>query len=536
MLKYQYIVSVALASISSAFGNFAESVVSYDHGVGFATTFSGIGYTNASAALGQPNRDTSFGPVQPFNPPFDVTEIVSIGTNGSLVVRMAAPVFNSSAADFILYGSAGFIDVDYPNGRTDASASMFGDNRGRTRISVSADNVTFYTLNPALAPVADNLFATDGAGEFGLPMHAALNQSDFANRSAAEIRGLYARSAGGTAYDISWAQDSSGNPVFLPSIQYVRIEVLSGRAEIDGVAAVTGFSEGFSVAAANWAVHGNPSLFTWNTTNRALDVTWDSREPNSYFYRKLGTVLTRYDDFRFEFDLALHDMTIGVTPGQPYTFEVALGLINLRSATATNFIRGQFSGTRNIVEFDYFPAFSSFGATVASTIVSSNNMFAYGHNFPMEMTTGDLFHVRMDYTASNSTLTTTMTRNGQPFGPLEPVTLSPNFSDFRVDAFAISSYSDERADGSILARGTVDNIVMVYGEGPVTQIAGRFASGTFEARFLSRPNWSYQLEHTEDLVTWNAEGSAVAGTGGELTLSHANANAQGFYRVRAERP
>ncbi len=535
MLKYKYMIVSALASVS-AFGNFGDSVVSYDHGVGYAVSFSGIGYTNASAALGQPNRDTPFGPVEPFNPPFDVSEIVSMGTNGSLVVRMAAPISNTRATDFVIYGSAGFIDVDFPNGRTDGSASMFGDNRGTTRISVSADNVTFYTLNPSLAPVADGLFPTDGAGEFGLPVHPALTRQDFGNKSFSDIRGLYARSAGGSAYDISWAHDSSGNPVFLPSIQYVRIDVLSGRAEIDGVAAVTGFSEGFSLDPSNWSVHGNASLFSWNTNSRALDVTWDSREPNSFFYHKLGTVLTRHDDFRFEFDLTLHDIMIGVTTNRPYTFEVALGLIDLRSLMATNFFRGQLSGTRNIVEFDYFPAFSSFGATVASTVVSTNNMFAYGHNFPLEMTTGAMFHVRMDYAASNSTLTTTMTGDGEPFGPLEPITLSASFSDFRVDAFAISSYSDERADGSILAHGTVDNIVMIYPEGPMLQLKGRFASGSFEARFLSRVNWQYQLEHTEDLVSWNAVGSAVTGTGGELTLWHANANTRGFYRVQAERP
>lgn len=241
-MRAKYIAVLAFASVSPALGNFGKSVVSYDHGVGFATTFSGVGYTNASASLGQPNRDTSFGPVQPFNPPYEPTEIVSMGVGGSLLLRMDAPVLNSGAnpygLDFIIYGSAGFIDFDYPNGRTDSSASLFGDNPGTTRISISADNNTFYLLNPALAPVADRLFPTDGAGQFGLPMDPALTQSDFANRSFAEIRALYAGSAGGASYDIAWAQDSSGNAVFLDSIQYIRIDVLTGRAEIDGIAAV----------------------------------------------------------------------------------------------------------------------------------------------------------------------------------------------------------------------------------------------------------------------------------------------------------
>lgn len=296
------------------------------------------------------------------------------------------------------------------------------------------------------------------------------------------------------------------------------------------------FSEDFSAAPMNWQVHGNASLFSWNTNTGALDVTWDSREPNSFFYHKLGTVLTRHDDFRFEFDLALHDVAIGVTTNRPYTFEVALGLINLSSATAPNFFRGQLSGTRNIVEFDYFPAFSSFGATVASTIVSTNNIFAYSHNFPMEMTPRDLFHVSMEYAASNSTLTTTMTRNGQPFGPLEPTRLSANFSDFRLDTFAISSYSDERADGSILAHGSVDNIVLIYPDPPAPQIIGHFEAGIFDARFSSRTNWHYHLQHTKDLRVWNAVGESVAGTGAELALSHHNKDALGFYRICAHRP
>src|SRR5688500_19757436 len=129
MLKHVYLMSLALASIVSVLGNSADSVVSYNPGVGFATTFSGAAYTNTSAALGLPNRETSFGPVQPFNPPFDVSEILSMGTNGFIVLRMTKPVVNGSAMDFVLYGNAGFIDVDYPNGRTDAFASVFGDNR-----------------------------------------------------------------------------------------------------------------------------------------------------------------------------------------------------------------------------------------------------------------------------------------------------------------------------------------------------------------------------------------------------------------------
>src|SRR5439155_23793229 len=170
------ITSVGLLS-NRAYANFVDRVEAYNPGVGYATTFSGVPYTQSSAAVGEPNRNTSFGPVQPFNPPFDVSEIASIGKDGYMVLRFETPVQNAAGnlyeLDFIIYGSTGFVDVDYPNGRTDGSASLFGNNTGLTRVSVSADNNIFYTLNPAVAPVVDTLYPTDGGGEFGVPVNPA---------------------------------------------------------------------------------------------------------------------------------------------------------------------------------------------------------------------------------------------------------------------------------------------------------------------------------------------------------------------------
>jgi hypothetical protein len=226
-----------------ATGNFAAAVVGYSPGTGFATEFgTGLGYTNATAALGQPNVNTSFDPVTPFNPPFDRAELVSLGTNGWLVVQFLDPIFNDPGnpfgLDFIIYGSTGFIDVDYPNGLTDGLASTFGANAGQTRVSVSSDGVSFFTLDPSLAPTVDSLWPTDGAGTFGVPVNPALTSADFANKSLAQIRALYGGGAGGTAYDLAWARDGNDQPVTLTSISFVRVDVLSGRSEIDGFAAV----------------------------------------------------------------------------------------------------------------------------------------------------------------------------------------------------------------------------------------------------------------------------------------------------------
>jgi hypothetical protein len=103
---------------------------------------------------------------------------------------------------------------------------------------VSQDNIVFFQLDPVRAPGVDTLYPTDGQGQFGLPVNPLLGPPDFADKTAAEIRALYAGSAGGTAYDLAWARDDAGLPVSLADVRYVRIDLLSGRAEIDGFAVV----------------------------------------------------------------------------------------------------------------------------------------------------------------------------------------------------------------------------------------------------------------------------------------------------------
>jgi len=298
-----------------------------------------------------------------------------------------------------------------------------------------------------------------------------------------------------------------------------------------------------------WKVFGDASLFQWNRTNENVEVTWDSSRTNSYFWLPLGTILSRGDDFSIAFDLRLRDIAIGTTTNKSYTFEIAAGLLRMTNATATNFFRGagQSSlGPRNLVEFDYFPD-SGFGATFSPTVVTTNKVITFSDNHPLEMTAGDLFHIVMSFTASNRTLRTIVTKNGAPFGlpptnAIRDLVLTAS-QDFRVDAVAIMSYSDAVQVGSptywgsVLAHGTLDNLVVTVPDPPVQVFTLVKSNATVRAQFATRTNWLYTLERTRDFTAWAAVSSTNDGTGAVMTLVDTNASVpNGYYRVRAIKP
>jgi hypothetical protein len=293
-----------------------------------------------------------------------------------------------------------------------------------------------------------------------------------------------------------------------------------------------------------WRTFGDGSLFHWNATNQNLEVTWDSSRTNSLFYRSLRTVLTKADDFSFGFDLRLRDIAIGVNTNKPYTFEIAIGLCRFRSITNANFFRGAGTspafGPRNLVEFNYFPD-SGFGATVASTVVSSNNTIRFSERHPLELTVNDLFRVEIVYTASNQVLRTAITRNGVTFGPIPNLSLV-TLPDFRVDTFAFISYSDALQSppqfaGSILAHGAVDNVHWTVPDPPLIAFTGGFRRNFFRAEFAAKSNWLYSLEVTPNLRDWYLTAATVAVSNGPMALEESEVSPNhGFYRVIADRP
>ncbi len=300
------------------------------------------------------------------------------------------------------------------------------------------------------------------------------------------------------------------------------------------------FLEEFTTAPApeNWRIHGDSDLFQWNPAGH-LDVTWDSSRTNSYFFHPLGTILAKDDDFTLAFDLTLRSVQAGHREGKPGTFELAIGFINQADATRTNFFRGKGTGTvRNLVEFDYFPD-NGLGATVWPAVWSTNAVLSYRDANDYTLITLPLdtvLRLTMAYTGADRTWRTTITANGQPFGPINPLVLATTFTDFRVDTFAILSYSDAGTSSSLLATGEIDNVRLTLPTPPIQGLAIASGIGGFELSFLSRANWFYQAEMTSTFDGWQSTGSEVPGSGEVIGLPVSAGESPQFWRVRATRP
>lgn len=235
---------VALASLTLSLpvlaGQFASSVVSYVPG----SNASGS-YQNSASALGTPTRFTGVGvfpsAVTPFNPAFLSSEIVSIGTGGSLTLQFAQPVVNDPAnpfgQDLLIFGGQFFIDADYPNG---LAGPLFGAASNST-VQVSADGQSWFTVPntqaTGLYPTLGYLDLTDPSSptpgsvlsDFFKPVDPAFDPSD---KTFAQIIAGYNGSGGGTGIDIGAAG--------LAQASYIRISNFGASAfSIDAVSAVT---------------------------------------------------------------------------------------------------------------------------------------------------------------------------------------------------------------------------------------------------------------------------------------------------------
>jgi len=302
-----------------------------------------------------------------------------------------------------------------------------------------------------------------------------------------------------------------------------------------------------------WQEFGNINLFYWNSTNQNLEVTWDSRESNSFFYVPLGTSLTRNDDFSIDFDLLINDIVSGIEPGKTGPLEIGFGFFNLGIATNASFSRASFAP--NVVEFDYFPyGYYDFGGTIYESPATATPTFisSSGSNYAptifapysVELPTNTVVHIQISFTSSNQTLATLLTTNGSVFFQPPTVVLNDtntsgfsSTNNYLVDTFSINNYSSAGDDfDSVFGHGIVDNVVISYPL-PIENFSGSFSNGVWQASFSSRSNWVYNLERTADFESWTVASPSAPGNGAVLILQDSTPlSRNAFYRVRAWRP
>jgi hypothetical protein len=184
-------------------------------------------YSDPSAALGLMNSGGAapYGEINPFNPPFNSDAIVEIDGGGSLTLQLSAP-----ATEIGVFSNNGLVDTSADYSGQDGSAASLVGQPSEAIVSVSSDGVHYTTLNggnPIVFDAPTNYWA-DGPGflsdeyDFQFPGTIAANQdqpwyapgtssynsgtlSDFDGLDYAQIKSLFAGSAGGTWFDAGMA-------------------------------------------------------------------------------------------------------------------------------------------------------------------------------------------------------------------------------------------------------------------------------------------------------------------------------------------
>src|SRR5882724_7900352 len=214
------------ASTSTQASPFADFVVSYNPG-----TSPAAGFTNTTAVLGAPTASATI-----TAPPFQKTQILSLGFGGSLTVGFNSPISNNPAnpfgMDFTIFNNSFFtLSGNTING-------VF-THPGLT-VYASQDDTNFFLLSSSTNNGADGLYPTAGSGNPFLPVNPALGLASFTGGTTSNALALYNGSAGGASYDLSSAIDTNGNPLSLDWISYVEVINTSTNSvgEIDAFAVV----------------------------------------------------------------------------------------------------------------------------------------------------------------------------------------------------------------------------------------------------------------------------------------------------------
>lgn len=206
MKRLVYLCLVATLAANNVYGQYAVEVISYDPG-----TNSPAIYTTPSTALGSPERFTGEGIfpglVTVFNPPFGTDEIVSVGEEGHITLRLSHFAIPGAGPEIGVFENAGFIDFNYPDGLVGTANDMFGIDSAE--VAVSEDGLTWESLGLVTFSIPTQGYS-DVAGsiesDFQQPFTGDITEfeglplSDPANPDILE---LLNGSGGGTWIDIS---------------------------------------------------------------------------------------------------------------------------------------------------------------------------------------------------------------------------------------------------------------------------------------------------------------------------------------------
>lgn len=231
------VVSAGIASVGAA-SPWATEVVSYDAGDNANPNF-----LDPETTLGSPTRFTGVGSfpgaVTPFNAAFGTDELVSIGAEGHLTLRLGTTAVDDPAnpfgIDLLVFSNAFFTDTSFPDG---VAGGLFGSGGV---LELSADGDT-WTLADGIEPVG--LFPTLGYADLTDPYASDPGDvlTDFQRpvdpsfdpmgKTFQEIVEAYDGSGGGVGVDIG--------AFGISEVNYVRFSVPAGGnpIAIDAVSTV----------------------------------------------------------------------------------------------------------------------------------------------------------------------------------------------------------------------------------------------------------------------------------------------------------
>ena len=193
--------------------DFASVVYAYD------STGASAGFVNPLLALGLPSVTAT--PTVPDN-----TGVVSVGNKGFIVLGFRRSIYNSvfnpGGYDFIVFGNAFYVNGEMHKRFQEPGIVEVGVDVNGNGYDASDP---FYVLQGSPSPtygfggVDDRIVTTWGYADV-TPTNGTGDPLIPSNPFAS---GITAGSAGGDAFDISWARDANNQPIYLPKIDFIRI-------------------------------------------------------------------------------------------------------------------------------------------------------------------------------------------------------------------------------------------------------------------------------------------------------------------------